>query len=166
MIMIMMMMMIMMMRVRECNFNLKLLDAFYRLEMCFHSWHIYFLMSVVTDISLCQTVHFQFFFMKQLCITFLNWIKRFKKNLWLGRIQLPLAFLDYPNAHLSNKEALLLKWKALSQEQFVFNSFHCFKSAISSFFITFIWNVLTHFTHTWCMQYQAYAIKCQCLSYN
>ena len=97
---------------------------------------------------------------------FLIWIKSFKKNLWLGKIQLPLAFLDYPNAHLSNKEALLLKWKALSQEQFVFNYFHFFKSEISSFFITFIWNFLTYFTHTWCMQYQVYAIKCQCLSYN
>ena len=64
----MMMMMMMMMRVWECNFNLKFLDAFYRLEMCFHSWDIYFLMSVVTNISLCQTVNFQFFFTKQLCI--------------------------------------------------------------------------------------------------
>ena len=49
---------------------------------------------------------------------FLIWIKSVNQNFQLERIQPSATLLDNPRALLSNKGALLLKWRALFQEQF------------------------------------------------
>ena len=76
---------------------------------------------------------------------FLIWIKIVKSNFQLVEIRPLPALLDYPSALLSNKDALLLKWN-FSKSNFDLILLLLNKQFLH-FFISYVWNILTHISH-------------------